>query len=697
MFQSLSAKALMRSVVVVMALIVFAQLAANAWSAWQRYGVANRIAVVAEASSLAFKAMHNLRTDRAVTNTALVDPAPVVAESLQRIEGHRAAEMPAARAVAGLLEGLDLPEKQALLPELQRSIRALTQLQGESLEAVRRPKDARRAGLADDYMREATAMITVLDRISGRLTTLIKLDDALVDALLTIKHLAWLVRNSAGDAALLVSITLREGKAAPDAQQKYAANVAMSEGLWQALGDAASGLPLPPAFRQAMETARREYFGPEHTGLRNRLMAAVLAGEKPEITSSQWTGVVVPKLALVLTVAEAALEAAKDHAAGLRSAAQRGLATDLSLLLAAVLLAVGALLAITARVIRPLHVIKEAMLRVAAGDLNAEAAFPGRTDEIGALAEALGTFRRNAAEKLRIEAEQQERRSQAERRQKQVEEYIRGFETQVRQALDALGQASGQMRQTSEGMAKTADSSNEQVRKVAGASAEASSNVQTVAAASEELSASINEITRQVTRASQIAARAVEETRQTDGTVQGLAETAGKIGEVVRLISDIAGQTNLLALNATIEAARAGEAGRGFAVVASEVKSLANQTAKATEDISAQIAAVQQVTREAVDAIKRIGGTIDEVSAIATSIASAMEQQGAATREITSNTQQAAQRTRDVSANIDGVTAGAAATGAAAEGVRSAAEVLGRQAEELRTQVNQFLGQIRAA
>ncbi|MBI3706983.1 MAG: methyl-accepting chemotaxis protein, partial [Proteobacteria bacterium] len=226
---------------------------------------------------------------------------------------------------------------------------------------------------------------------------------------------------------------------------------------------------------------------------------------------------------------------------------------------------------------------------------------------------------------------------------------------------------------------------------------DASSNVQTVAAASEELSASIAEISRQVSHAAGIAVRAVEETKRTDSTVQGLAETAGKIGDVVKLINDIAGQTNLLALNATIEAARAGEAGKGFAVVASEVKSLANQTAKATEDISAQISAVQSVTKDAVDAIKRIGGTIGEVSTIATSIASAVEEQGAATQEITRSTQRAAGRTKDVSESIAGVTKGADATGAAAQGVKSAAETLGQQTERLGSQVNDFLGKIRAA
>jgi methyl-accepting chemotaxis protein len=267
----------------------------------------------------------------------------------------------------------------------------------------------------------------------------------------------------------------------------------------------------------------------------------------------------------------------------------------------------------------------------------------------------------------------------------------------MREALAALGGAAGQMRTTSDGLSATSTQTNGQVKTAAAASQEASSNVQTVAAASEELSASITEIGRQVAHAATIAGRAVDETRRTDSTVQGLAETAGRIGEVVKLISDIAGQTNLLALNATIEAARAGDAGKGFAVVASEVKSLANQTAKATEEISAQIAAVQKVSKDAMDAIQGIGSTIDEVSAVATSIASAVEQQGAATQEITRNTQGAARRTKDASDSIAGVTAGADATGAAAHNVKSAAETLGLRTEQLRGHVDAFLSTIRAA
>jgi methyl-accepting chemotaxis protein len=337
------------------------------------------------------------------------------------------------------------------------------------------------------------------------------------------------------------------------------------------------------------------------------------------------------------------------------------------------------------------------MLRLAEGDVGVTVEGVGRKDEIGALAGALGTFKQNAIEKARIEDEQRARHEQAAARQHAVEGHIAAFEGQVRTALEALGSAAGQMRATSDNLSTTAATSRRQVNAVASASEQASQNVQTVAAASEELSSSIAEISQQVSRAATIAGRAVDEARETDQTVTGLSAAAQKIGEVVRLINDIAGQTNLLALNATIEAARAGEAGKGFAVVASEVKSLATQTARATDEITAQIAAVQGVTKETVDAIKRIGGTIGEVSSVAASIASAVEQQGAATQEISRNTQRAAQLTREVSETIVGVTEGVDATGSVADGVKSAAETLSGQADRLRGQVHDFLAEIRTA
>src|SRR5579883_3071395 len=320
----------------------------------------------------------------------------------------------------------------------------------------------------------------------------------------------------------------------------------------------------------------------------------------------------------------------------------------------------------TAQVARPLGDISALLDRLSKGELMLSVAHIDRRDE-------------------------QLRKDQ---RQKSIEKAIAVFEVQVRRSLEVLTVASATMRATSQTMSATANATIEQASTVSAASEEASTNVQTVAAASEELTASIEEISRQVSLASDVTGKAVGQARVTDATMQTLATAAVRIGNVVKLINDIASQTNLLALNATIEAARAGEAGKGFAVVASEVKILAHQTAKATEEIGEQVGAIQAASREAVEAIKSIGGTVGQVNEISTSIASAVEEQEAATREISRNTQEAAKGTQSVSTTIMGVTENARTTGSAAAQVLAAADELAQQSEVLRAEVDQFLTRI---
>jgi methyl-accepting chemotaxis protein len=697
MLNRLTVSALLKIVILVTSFCVVVGFSLNAWDSWGRLQAASRIAVIADASANMFKAMHNLRTDRSTTNRLLNSDVPMEADIEKYLRNIRDTEMPAMGNALGLLGGIEFAQQATLVPEFDRLLKTLTALQREFWDAMGKPKASRRPALAKEYMDATNAMLETLEKLSGTLAGAVNHQDATIDQLLAIKQVAWLLRNTAGEASLIVSTGLNAAKVAPETKLAYTKYSGGIDAAWGALELTASGMQLPPAISAAMAATKTAYFEPQYLSLRDRLLTQIASGEKPELTANQWTPVTVGRLSAAVGVAEAALDAAKDHAALLYSKAQRSLVMQLLLLAGALALAFGAQVIIARRVITPLHNMRDAMLKVAAGDLGVDTGYAARNDEIGALAGALETFKQQATDKVRIEAQERERNAGATARQQAIESYVGEFETTVRQTLNQLGDASGQMRTTSSGLSKVSRQTNERVQLAEKASGDASMSVETVAAASEELSASINDISQQAAHAAGIASRAVTQARNTDGTVQGLAQSAGRIGEVVGLINTIAAQTNLLALNATIEAARAGEAGRGFAVVASEVKSLASQTAKATEEISEQIADIQKVAGEAIDAIKNIGGIIGEVNEVATAIAAAVQQQGAATQEITRSTQFAAQGTKNVSDNITGVKADADAAAAAAEDVRTASQTLETQSQHLGNQVTDFLGKIRAA
>ncbi len=347
---------------------------------------------------------------------------------------------------------------------------------------------------------------------------------------------------------------------------------------------------------------------------------------------------------------------------------------------------------------RPLGQLGARMRALADGELDGDIPGTERGDEVGAMAATVQIFKDNAL-RIRglekVEAETQQR-AQAERRAA-MENIASDFERSVKGIVSSVATAAKGMQTTAQSMTATASDASARAATVGAASDGASNNVGTVAAAAEELSSSVTEISRQVTRSSEIASKAVGDAERTNSTVQALSTGAEKIGEVVKLIHSIAAQTNLLALNATIEAARAGESGRGFAVVASEVKALANQTAKATEEISAQVAAMQASTSEAVVSIGGITGTIAQMSEITVSIATSIDQQGDATREIARNIQSVAAGSNEISAHIGGVTSAASATGLAASDVLSNARELDNQSGMLRAAVDEFLAKVRAA
>jgi methyl-accepting chemotaxis protein len=318
---------------------------------------------------------------------------------------------------------------------------------------------------------------------------------------------------------------------------------------------------------------------------------------------------------------------------------------------------------------------------------------------VGDVAGAVEKFKIVSAQKAQAEAEAKIKQDQvaAQQRKADMIKLADDFEGAVGEIIETVSSASTELEASAGTLTSTAERAQQLTTAVAAASEEASTNVQSVASATEELSSSVNEISRQVQESSRMANDAVNQARTTNDRVGELSKAAARIGDVVELINTIAGQTNLLALNATIEAARAGEAGRGFAVVASEVKALAEQTAKATGEIGQQITGIQAATQDSVTAIREISGTIEKLSEISATIASAVEEQGAATQEISRNVQQAAQGTQQVSTHITDVQRGASETGSASSQVLSAAQSLSGDSNRLKLEVGKFLNTVRAA
>ncbi|WP_029004510.1 methyl-accepting chemotaxis protein [Azorhizobium doebereinerae] len=409
-----------------------------------------------------------------------------------------------------------------------------------------------------------------------------------------------------------------------------------------------------------------------------------------------------PALRKVVDSVTRTVDAAVDHNKTSLAELNAGASSSITLLyvtMGAVVLAALALAAVMTRVgiVGPINQLLGVMHEIATGHLTVTVPGTERKDEVGTIAKGVETFRLGLveAERLREEAAHQEQRA-AERVHAERLEIAANFEASMGALAHAFAQSSSEVSEAARSLAATAEETSRQAEAVGGAAEQSSSNVQTVAASTEEMTASVREISVQVSQAASIASAAAEETSRTQTEIIELSQSAAKIGEVVDLITNIAGQTNLLALNATIEAARAGEMGKGFAVVAQEVKQLAAQTAKATEEISGKVSEIQQATNRSVESIDRIVNTISQIRNASSAIASAIEEQGAATQEIAVNTQQAARGTETVNQNISGVGRSAEMTGAASTQLMTLSQSLTSQAQQLKVEVERVVQNLRA-
>ena len=431
--------------------------------------------------------------------------------------------------------------------------------------------------------------------------------------------------------------------------------------------------------------------------MRRIAIASPQTGNTGNVEGGRWYVEITKKINLMKQVEDRIAADLGASATVFEAMAFRGVIVFALISLALVVVGCGLLIVIARDILRAVGGLTGVMGALADGDKAVEIAGIDRGDEVGEMAQSVQVFKDNMIRNDEMAAEQEQERATREERASKVEQLASDFDVAVGDVLRGVSDAATEMDATAKMMSDTAEQTVQQSTAVAAASEQASVNVQTVASASEEMSASIDEISRQVIDSARITSEAVDQAENTNQSMAGLNEAAQKIGDVVGLINDIASQTNLLALNATIEAARAGEAGKGFAVVASEVKSLATQTANATEEIGAQIAAMQNETAGALEALTGIGKTINTVNEIATTISSAVEEQSAATQEISRNVDQAAHGTQEVSSSIASISQATTETGTAAGQVMSASGDLARQADTLKSTVEKFLEDVKAA
>ncbi|MGL9622244.1 HAMP domain-containing methyl-accepting chemotaxis protein [Bradyrhizobium sp. U531] len=592
---------------------------------------------------------------------------------------------------------LVLDDSAAMVESLDRAARRLKDIYTAADRAMSVPLAARDSAVVKGFLPAVAEVITNIEPIMNRLEGQVVNADSSLAALLSLARTAQDLRVSAGSRAATLSPALSARRPMVAAefslmdrmQGRVEADRERIEAGMEQLGN-------PPRIANALKAATETYFG-KAAPVVDKEMPAARSDGKYSGTAEELATVIVPAIQMFYGVRDAALAEAGERA----SAARNGALAMLALAGVAVLALLGTLGAVTMmlrrRVVTPLGRIADVIGTLAAGQHEVEIPATGRDDEIGQVAGSLRHFKdsllakKAADEAAAIEADAKLRRSQ------RMDQIAREFEAMIGDVINTVSSASSELEVSAGTLTSAADQSEKVTATVAAASEQASTNVQTVAAAAEEMASSVDEISRQVQDSARIAGEAVQQAGRTNDHVGELARAAGRIGDVVELISQIAGQTNLLALNATIEAARAGEAGRGFAVVASEVKALAEQTAKATGEISQQITGIQSATEESVGAIKAIGDTITRMSEIASAIASAVEEQGAATREISRNVQQAARGTQQVSASIVDVQHGASQTGSASANVLTSARSLSGESSRLKVEVSKFLDAIRAA
>ena len=561
-----------------------------------------------------------------------------------------------------------------------------------------KPGSAREQTVVSQWAPTITALIAASQNL--RVAAGMEEDDinSRLSSLQSFKHFVWIMSEYLGRERAAVAALVAAGKPMNSQQiSNLAAFRGRLEIAWDYVQAYATKSSAPPNVLAGTERLRESVFR-RFEETRKGVYAAGLAGGSYPINSAEWFSQATTAIDDVIALSAIASQEAAKLAESARHSSLNTLLVNAVLMAFSSLLAAGALWIVFNRIVRSIGQMTGVMSEIADGNTSVAVPCVSRRDEMGAMARALLIFKENAQRVVSMQAERGalERAARAEKTAA-MNRLADDFEAKIGEIVETVSSASTELEASARTLTATADRSQRLTATVVAASGQASANVQSVASATEELTSSVTEISRQVQESARMAGAAVDQAHITNDRVGELSKAAGRIGDVVELINTIAGQTNLLALNATIEAARAGEAGRGFAVVASEVKALAEQTAKATGEISQQISGIQSATQESVNAIREISSTIEKLSEVSSTIAAAVEQQGAATHEISRNVQQASQGTHQVSCNITDVQRGAGETGSASSQVLSAAQMLSSDSNRLKLEVSRFLDSVRAA
>ena len=618
---------------------------------------------------------------------------PAQLEAIAKVVHQADAAFANARTAVGALS-----DSAAIVEGLNQAATKLSDVRAATDRALGVPMTARDAAVVKGFLPGVAQVVATIEPVLNRIENQVTTADASLTALLNVARTAQDLRISAGGRAASMSpaVTTRRPMTAAEISSidRAQGRVDLDRQLIEAGVDQIGS---PARLVKPLKDAVDAYFGQVAPWLEKEILAFRSDGKYGINSEDELAAKVVPAVQSFFAVRDAALAEAAERVGAARNSALIMLALAGLAVVALLGVLAGVTMMLRRRVIMPLATLTDTVGDLAAGRHDVTIPTANRADEIGAMSGSLQVFKEALiAKKAADEAAAVEADAKIQRGQR-VDKITRDFESMIGEIVEVVSSASTELEASAGTLTATAERSEQLTTVVAAASEEASTNVQSVASATEEMASSVNEISRQVQDSARIASEAVEQARKTNDRVGELAKAATRIGDVVELINTIAGQTNLLALNATIEAARAGEAGRGFAVVASEVKALAEQTAKATGEISQQISGIQAATQESVAAIKEIGDTIGRMSEIASTVTSAVEEQGAATQEISRNVQQAAHGTQQVSANIADVQRGASETGSASSQVLTAAKSLSGESGRLRLEVGKFLNSVRAA